>query len=259
MSQASHSASGPHIFSGPVLSFPTCPPSVLLDVSFAMDTPAEAPKRQRDKDTEPAAVVLTCADGNAAMSAAEFNRLLEASPVLRQLIFGGGGMKQEEKINDDVFLRYQVTTGTLSVIRACIHTGGVLPHDLTRRSALEDALADLREAAHRVGGFRSVDTALQAHAEREVETEATAHRAAERPSDDHAAMFQWRSVFQHLHPRADQEQAFDQAFDQLQQDGFEWASQQPTMRPQVVNGAHDYRDVHGYVHHFRRPRTASNE
>ena len=215
-----------------------------LPCDLRMETPvppSNAAKRHRvcvDKDV----AIVSCVDGEVAMSAAEFHRLLDSGNVLRQLIYGGEGMIEE--LNLDVFRRFGVTVGGLCAIRACVRSGGVLPDD-------EDALAratsgTLRSSADALGGFAAVDTALKSQAARKTESELLKHRNAERPSADRAAIFQWRSVFQ----ESGLNSSPGEAFSEVQDEGFEWASQEK------VGAGHL---VHGYIHHFRRLRSAVND
>ena len=120
--------------------------------------PSNAAKRHRvcvDKDV----AIVSCVDGDVAMSAAEFHRLLDSGNVLRQLIYGGEGMIEE--LNLDVFRRFGVTVGGLCAIRACVRSGGVLPDD-------EDALAYWILHGHELWDVSDGRDRVDAHDDAEV-------------------------------------------------------------------------------------------
>ena len=91
------------------------------------------------------------------MSEEEFEAVLDASDILRQLVYGGKGMSIESKF--DICRRFDVPAKDFNMIRACIRLKGHLPTDDISQGLARSGR--LRHSADVLGGFNFVYAALE--------------------------------------------------------------------------------------------------
>ena len=188
----------------------------------------------------PDAVVVKCSNGPYAMHMPEFERLLRAGNVLRKLVVGAEGMRQERELKLDVFASFSVDRQTLGLILACVRTGK-LPQDQIAHALVVSG--KLRDAADRLGGFEAVDAALARAAQAEdARKEAEGGRQEDlrtrfvkRPLDDASGTYEWKTIVAGL--AGDGLQPASAA---LTEAGFGWTDYE------VIGAA--------AMHFFRRPR-----
>ena len=147
------------------------------------------------------------------MSAAEFERVVDAGHILHHLVYWHAGMRSEA--NMDIFHRFGVTCKGLSVIRACVRANGALPDDDDAEALARSG--ELRHFADALGGFDAVDEALARSVTEERNRKSL---QAHSPQTDEAGMYEWRAL-----PRM---QGFQLALradlNELQAHGWQWVS-----------------------------------
>ena len=133
-------------------------------------------------------VVLKLSDGIVAISSDEFEKLLDASNILRMLVYGHEGMSKEENL--DIFEKFGIRKNVLNVIRKCISTGGILYNDKLFMSIL--TTGELRDACETLGGFPIIDSMLEKYITHLDDV--NYHLTCVVPRLDIKGIFEWRCV-----------------------------------------------------------------
>ena len=123
----------------------------------------------QDGVTDPKWFELICVDGKVAMSESDLEMLLKGSNVLKYMVWGGGGYKELEKPNLDVFKSYGMKREILVTILHCIKSGGYLPYHWRHKTRNDTCLVNLFDQANFLGGFRDVDQAIEYHFRHTIE------------------------------------------------------------------------------------------
>ena len=161
------------------------------------------------------------------MTEEEFETVLDASDVLRQLVYGGEGMRKES--NFEVFRSFGVTAEGLNVIRACIRLHGRLPTDHMSQDLAKSGR--LRHFADSLGGFNLVYEALEKLEQWQLVT----------AQSDTTEEYEWRILPEARCGVTD----FARQLDNLQKQDWQWISVQKPAAGEFFTCLHTMRRKRG--------------
>jgi hypothetical protein len=150
-------------------------------------------------------LTFRCADASlAAMSRQEFFKLArdQEANILLGLATNSFPWNTPLEFNEDtvidldVFMKFDVPTSVLNVIRTCVKASNNgkqwSPNDNMEIQKTE--CGRLRHFSDLIGGFRSVDAAIDSYRTKKAAAAAQKYRHASSPVDDIIGMFEWKSV-----------------------------------------------------------------